>query len=992
MRLSRLPVFALLAAIPLFAAADGVPRAKMELTLKPYDVKMRDFSFPSGLRIIFQEDHSQPIVSITSVYDRGSTSDPEGLEGIAHVCEHMWFRSKQKDVDGKELPKAWDLLREMGANLNASTADDWTNYMTVAPVDKLESLLRLESLRMRSAWEGVTNEVLLTEREVVRNELRMRYENAIGAAFGYMMVKMFPSNHVYGRTAYAGIGSHDSLNAITLPDIKKFFQDNYRPEHVTIVVVGDFKLEDTPTFLNAFSQDQLVDPAHPQDELKLVEPKVRLSGPSAEPPAPASPLIAKGEVVGLTTEHGAVEKPTLVFGWTLPGGYRENEPMMQIAAFQLQVAIRQEMNPDWDYKQDRSEIESLGCFLQPQKEASIAWCFMEIADEKDAERLAERALDGLYQVWSGDEFYRSFQEYLFSLSKTQMMAGVLQNVDLVSSIGAGRAAETANFVHYTGDPLYYSRQFEALKKVEADQARKLAEKYLNRNRASAVLMLPYEEGDLSTDTSDAQYRGARREDVLDTMLAEKALTNELITNAVIPPDVSKLTERTLPSGLKVVTMAHSNAPVVQIALEFKGGEDSVEPRVGRFASSMWADPSVVDALRIVGFDGFGVGGLSTSFDISASAGNVSDALFVLRDRIDNLTPDTNGRIDWIKAQKGDILTWMKDPAEWAGYIQRERVIPGHPLSQWYTHEDYDAMSTWGATVSKDVFARILRPENATLYVVGNVTPDEVGLAADTYFGQWAGWGKAPPDAKPLVLSYPPSTEPPTRQVLLFNKDNSSQTSVSYRCQLGKVDDSNVAAAQILGDALSEDTWLALREQTGASYGAYAGATYHKGGTAFLDMASLVQNDSAALAVKVFLELGEKAKAGNISTKTLAIVKYNRAQSYVAGHQSTAQMMSRINSAMRMGWGPGFFKTYARQLGEVSNAQITPLLERCVGHEVVTAVGPVENIKPLFEKANIPVEVFDWKQAKLDYATKHNLKDVLKAEEKRKKDEAKKAPK
>ena len=61
----------------------------------------------------------------------------------------------------------------------------------------------------------------------------------------------------------------------------------------------------------------------------------------------------------------------------------------------------------------------------------------------------------------------------------------------------------------------------------------------------------------------------------------------------------------------------------------------------------------------------------------------------------------------------------------------------------------------------------------------------------------------------------------------------------------------------------------------------------------------------------------------------------------------------------------------------------------MGHEVVTAIGPVANIKPLFDKINMPVEVFDWKQAKPDYATKYNLKDVLKAEEKNKADEAKK---
>ncbi len=986
----RLPFFLALGLMPLVAAADAPPRAKMELKLKQYDIPMRDFNFPSGLRIIFQEDHSQPLVSITSVIDRGSTSDPPGLEGIAHVAEHMWFRSKQRDAEGKELPKVWDLLRDMGANLNASTADDWTNYMSIAPADKLIPLLRLESIRLKSAWEGVTNEVLLTEREVVRNELRMRYENAFGAAFGYMSVKLFPSNHPYGRAAYAGIGNNDSLNAITLPDIKKFFVDNYTPSNTTILVVGDFDLDDTPKFLDEFAIDQLVDPKDPTAEMKLIDPKPRISGPAAEPPAPPAPLLIKGDVKGLTREIGAVEKPTIVLGWTLPGGYRPDQPMMEMAANQMTSAIRQELYPNWDYSKDSGPLSSLGCGMQAQKEASIAYCVIEISDEKDAERTAEQALDGLYRLWSADEMYRKFQNYVFSYSKTAQMAMILQTVDNTSSVGSTRVAAGADFVHYTGDLLFYSRQFEWLKMVEANDARNLAEKYLNRSRAAAILMVPYEEGDLSQDTSDAQYRGARREDVLETSLSEAQLTADFIEAAVLPPDVKKLRQSTLPSGVDLVTMQHSNGPLVQVNLVFDGGSDSTDGFEALFAGTMWMDESVVDPLSIVGFDSSGMDGLSTSFDISASAGNIEDALFVLRDRLDNLKPYTNGRLDWVKGRQKDILGWMKDPAAWAANIAQERLMPGHPLSRWPTHTDYEQMNTWTTAVTQDVFSQLLRPENATLLIVGNVSQEEANKAAETYFGGWKGWGKAPAAAKPLRTTYPPLPTPPARQVLLFNKDNSSQTQVSYSCQLGKVDDKNVAAAQILGDALSESTWLALREQTGASYGAYAAASMYKGGGATLSMGGLVQNDAAGMAAKTFLDLGQWAKDGKIPVKTLQIVKYNRAQGYVAGHQSTAQMIGRLRSTLvGYGWGADFFGMYAKQLANVDMKQIQPLLDTCVGHEVVTAIGPVEVIKPYFEKAGLTVEVFDWKQAKLDYATKHNLKDVLKADEKKKKEEAKK---
>jgi predicted Zn-dependent peptidase len=137
------------------------------------------------------------------------------------------------------------MLELMGANLNAFTADDETVYMTVAPAKHLATLMKLERLRMVAAIEGVKADVLAVEKDVVRNELRMRYENSSGAAFGYLMVRLFPKSHQYGRAAYAGIGNHESLNAIRLEDVASFVKENYGPDKTTIFVTGDFKLEDT---------------------------------------------------------------------------------------------------------------------------------------------------------------------------------------------------------------------------------------------------------------------------------------------------------------------------------------------------------------------------------------------------------------------------------------------------------------------------------------------------------------------------------------------------------------------------------------------------------------------------------------------------------------------------------------------------------------------------------------------------------------------------
>ena len=124
--------------------SDTPKKPGMQMHLdESFGFQSADFIFPSGLRVIMQEDHSQPLVGITMWVDRGSSSDPIGKEGIAHYVEHLWSKSKH----GEGIPMVWDLLDELGCYLNASTSNDWTNYMTVCSAEFTGVMLKLESLR-----------------------------------------------------------------------------------------------------------------------------------------------------------------------------------------------------------------------------------------------------------------------------------------------------------------------------------------------------------------------------------------------------------------------------------------------------------------------------------------------------------------------------------------------------------------------------------------------------------------------------------------------------------------------------------------------------------------------------------------------------------------------------------------------------------------------------------------------------------------------------
>ena len=142
----------------------------MQINILPYELTTGVYTFPSGFRVMFQSDNTLPVVASTMIIDHGSSDDPQGMEGMAHLYEHLWFRTEQGD-----LPKTWDLLNhELGCSINAYTQYDHTGYMTVCPADHLDKLVALEGLRLSDPMEGVPEDTIPTEIEVVRNEIRMR--------------------------------------------------------------------------------------------------------------------------------------------------------------------------------------------------------------------------------------------------------------------------------------------------------------------------------------------------------------------------------------------------------------------------------------------------------------------------------------------------------------------------------------------------------------------------------------------------------------------------------------------------------------------------------------------------------------------------------------------------------------------------------------------------------------------------------------------------
>ena len=209
-------------------------------------IAFEQFTLPNGLRVIYSEDHSTPIVSVDVWYEVGSRNERPGRSGFAHLFEHMMFQGSAhiKKAEHNQL------IERAGGEFNGSTAEDRTNYWETVPSNRLNLALWAEADRMRSL--AITEENFENQRQAVKEERRLRVDNQpYQAAFTDGLTWPFDSTSCFPY-AHTVIGSMADLDSAKLSDVQAFFDNHYAPNNATLVVVGDFAPRELRRLVNQY--------------------------------------------------------------------------------------------------------------------------------------------------------------------------------------------------------------------------------------------------------------------------------------------------------------------------------------------------------------------------------------------------------------------------------------------------------------------------------------------------------------------------------------------------------------------------------------------------------------------------------------------------------------------------------------------------------------------------------------------------------------------
>jgi predicted Zn-dependent peptidase len=212
---------------------------------------------PNGLRYVLSEDHLAPVVAVNVWYDVGSKHEERGKTGFAHLFEHIMFQGSRHVAKTEHQ----GLIQGAGGTNNGTTWLDRTNYFETLPSHQLELAVWLEADRMATLLDALSQENLDNQREVVKNERRLRYDNQpYGLAWEKLQAALFPEGHGYHHSP---IGSMEDLGAASLDDVRAFFRTYYAPNNAVVALVGDFEPEQARGWLNGYFGPLLPNPVIP---------------------------------------------------------------------------------------------------------------------------------------------------------------------------------------------------------------------------------------------------------------------------------------------------------------------------------------------------------------------------------------------------------------------------------------------------------------------------------------------------------------------------------------------------------------------------------------------------------------------------------------------------------------------------------------------------------------------------------------------------------
>lgn len=868
------------------------------------------YRLPSGMQVIIEEDHSNPIVGVVAVVSAGSADDPVGKEGLAHLVEHLTYRARP---DGKTQRR--NLLDYAAAgDVNAMTEPDDTVYWEFGPVRSLEGLIRIEANRLADPIPNIDAPTFQVERNVVLSELTEGDETYLASDIVTWLLKaVFPPGHPYAR---APNGTRESLASLQLEDAERFVHDRYVPSRTTWVIAGDV----TPAQVKALLMENLPKAAF--------APAPTAAAPVSPPVAPVSPLTVAHHV------STAVSKPTLFLVWPLPAADSSSAALDELIAGLVEGGASDWVDPD---------IQSASASVVPGERASMLECKITLKKGEHPDVTAKKVVDGLSWLQKLDS--GGIYDWLFNFNRLQAYE--------VTSLGTevealrARSVRRAVYAQTTHDPAAISKAMVAIQQVTPAEVAGFAKKYLTAERERSVLVLPNPQVKLLRElASDLSRDGKLAKSALGSWSGAGSSTAELratsASSRVVYPmqalrsligkaGFEDKKEFTLASGLKVVAVRRPGWPQITVSLGMPGGIADSEPAGAGYLSQLAVvsrhdNGAPAESGSILARD---VGRDMTEIRVTGGNGNLENLLGILDDQVEH-SGVSGPSLEW----RGKSITEALQKEDTLPAVQAERevrrVLYGSGVYGRWTDAQV-AQQIHGGDVN-DWLGRVLRPGNAMLAIVGDFDPQTAQAQVERWLGGWTGPGPSLPE---------PNVEFPHREaaeVIVKGEKGPSQESVRLACAGPARTYREAVAYEILGEVLSELLDREARQELGATYGFSQSLEWLRGGAWQLDLTAEVNNADLTPVLSQLHHVWATLGRVGIGEETLNRARWKLASKYNLRLQTSRRVAETLVRAYVLGLPSDAPSQYPELLMTVTAAEVKAAAAHCRADSALVLVG------------------------------------------------------
>jgi zinc protease len=839
----------LLLALWLVAPAIAGATAKVDI---PYE----EFTLDNGLRVIVHTDRKAPIVAVNVWYHVGSKDEPPGRTGFAHLFEHLMFQGSE-NYPG-EYFEPFELVGATG--INGTTSFDRTNYFQNVPTTALDLALWMESDRMGHFLGAIDQQLLDEQRGVVQNEKRQGHNQPYGRVWESIFKASYPAGHPY---SWMPIGSMEDLDAATIEDVKDWFQTWYGPDNAVLVLAGDI---DVATAREKVTRYFGHIPAGPPLSRKYV-----WTAPRSE---------STREVM-----YDRVAQPRIYRTWNMAHFGTVEEDHMSLLAQVLGGSQSSRLTARLVHKDQLVDAISASAFG-----LEISGVFMIVATVKqgvDPARVEAIIDEELARILKNGPTRAELAQ-----AKTQFRAGFIRGIERIGGFG-GKSDVLAGCAVYTGDPGCFRDSLERIEGATAADLQAVGMRRLSQGDHT-LTVLPYPAFSTVPSEVDRSLGVPQVDEFPDVIFPE-------------------LQRARLSNGIEVVLAERHEVPVVQLQLQFDAGYAAdFDATLGAASFTMQmldqgaGRRSALELAAAIENEGA---------VISAGAGldTASITLSALRERLDSslaLFADVALRPQFAEAEIERVRQ------QWLARIAQEKTRPEAvamrllpPLLYGDDHAYAIPFTGSGTEDSIRALTRAdlvefqrnwLRPDNAHLLVVGDVTMAEIVPLLEKHLGNWRA-PETPLPKKNIV----PVDRPSAPRVYLVDQPGAIQANIMAGLLVNSTTDETALdfdiANGVFGGTFTSRVNMNLREEKGWSYGVRSSASSAKGQRPWILSAPVQIDRTADSIVELHRELLEFIDENPAREDEVDKIRLNRIRSLPGRFETASAVLGTIGSIVSYGW-------------------------------------------------------------------------------------------